>query len=582
MSGRLRRGLLVLIATVPAVLAGAATPAGAERRVSLDDLQVERETKPIGIDVDRPRFSWVIESGARGTEQRAYRVRVTTEGHERGRDQGDDDRADGHDRLVWDSGLVRSRESVDAEYDGPALEAATRYEWQVDVQTNRGAARAESSFRTGLYDEADWAGSAWIGNARRPRDADGLTLEGASWIWTPEASPPVAPSEPRAFRTTRTAPAGKAAMSAEILITADDSYRLWVNGRLLGSTAGAENEWQQSRLFETALDPARNVFAVRTTNGGGSPAGLIATIRIRYDDGSDETFTTGTDWKAAKSFAEDFWQPGFDDAGWATAVEQARYGSGPWGRNVRPPRADARPAPLLRHEFEVAGDVRNATLFYAAGGYADVSLNGEPASDGVLSPGFTDYDDTVQYEAADTTDRLRRGTNAMGMELGRGFYGMTGGNVWRWESPPWHDEPVVRARLRIEYEDGRVEDVVTDDSWRIADGPTVFDDLYAGETYDARLAVPGYDLRGFDDSGWARAREVAGPRGVLVNQRQQPIRVTEELPAVEITEPVEDTYVVKFPRVLAGWVEFAAHCPDELQAFRDKFDDLKFDDTIKQ
>ena len=63
---------------------------------------------------------------------------------------------------------------------------------------------------------------------------------------------------------------------------------------------------------------------------------------------------------------------------------------------------------------------------------------------------------------------------------------MTGGNVWRWESPPWHDEPVVRARLRIEYDDGRVQDVITDDAWRIADGPTVFDDLYAGETYDAR------------------------------------------------------------------------------------------------
>ena len=114
---------------------------------------------------------------------------------------------------------------------------------------------------------------------------------------------------------------------------------------------------------------------------------------------------------------------------------------------------------------------------------------------------------------------------------------MTGGNVWRWESPPWHDEPVVRARLRIEYDDGRVQDVVTDDAWRIADGPTVFDDLYGGETYDAREAIAGWDVPGFDANGWAAASEVAGPKGVLVNQRQQPIRVTESLPAVEITEP---------------------------------------------
>ena len=47
--------------------------------------------------------------------------------------------------------------------------------------------------------------------------------------------------------------------------------------------------------------------------------------------------------------------------------------------------------------------------------------------------------------------------------------------------------------LRIEYADGRVSDVVTDDRWRIDDGPTVFDDLYGGEMYDARLTRPGYD-----------------------------------------------------------------------------------------
>ncbi|MDA0164054.1 family 78 glycoside hydrolase catalytic domain [Solirubrobacter ginsenosidimutans] len=542
MSGTIRR-LLLVVAVVATTLSSAAS-ARADERVGVDDLRVERKVEPVGIDLDRPRFSWVNESRERDVEQRAYRLRVSTAG-----------------KTVWDSGLVRTRESVDVEYTGPRLAAATRYEWRVDVQTNRGDGSAQSRFRTGLYAEADWAGSAWIGNARRPRGGAQLTVDGASWIWTPEATTPVAPAEPRAFRHTLTAPAGKTAASAEIVITADDSYRLWVNGRLLGSTAGAENEWQQSRRFETALDRARNVIAVRTTNGPGSPAGLIANLRVRYTDGSEETVATGAAWKAAKTFPEDFFGPDFDDTSWGTAFVQAAYGSGPWGRNVRAPRDEARPAPLLRREFTVGGRVRNATLFYAAGGYADFSLNGAPASKDVLSPGFTDYDDTVQYTTADLTDRLRPGANALGIQLGRGFYGMTGGNVWRWESPPWHDEPVVRARLRIEYEDGRVQDVVTDDGWRIADGPTVFDDLYGGETYDARLAVDGFDRTGFDDRAWAPASEVAGPKGVLVNQRQQPIRVTESLPAVAITEPAPDVYVVKFPRVLAGWVELAASGP---------------------
>ncbi|BCJ49643.1 hydrolase [Actinoplanes sp. NBRC 14428] len=548
-----RSRLLVMAVCLLTSLAGlpvAGTPATAALpAVSLSLLQVERKTEPVGIDVAQPRFSWVTGSGLRGVEQTSWRVRVATS---RSR------LAAG--RLVWDSGRTLSARSFDVAYGGPALAAATDYFWRVDIGTTKGPASAVSHFRTGLYDAGDWAGSAWIGNARTATP-DRLNLSGASWIWTPEATTPVAPAEPRAFRTVRVPPAGRTARSAEILITGDDLYRLWVNGALLGETGGADNEWQQSHEYRVALEPDRNVFAVRTDNGPGTPAGLVAKIRITYTDGSTSVFTTGTDWKASRTVPAGFEAPSYDDSAWGAAVVQAPYGQGPWGSNVRAPQAEVRPAPLLRKEFPVEGRIADATLYYAAGGYAEVSLNGAPIDDGVLSPGFTDYDDTVQYAAVDVTDRLARGANAIGIELGRGFYGMTGGNVWRWQSPPWHDEPVVRAVLHLEYADGRTRDVVTDDSWTIADGPTVFDDLYAGETYDARKARDGFDTTGYDDRAWAPASEVAGPKGVLVNQRQQPIRVTGSLPAAEITQPASGVWVVKFPRVLAGWVRITAQAP---------------------
>ncbi len=514
----------VVLVALAAMLMFAAPAQGAD--VRLKDLRVERKVAPVGMDVEKPRFSWVIESSVRDLEQKAYRVQVF----------------DGA-REVWHSGTVRARESTDIEYTGPKLAPATEYTWYADVQTKRGWVSERSGFRTGLYSDADWAGSKWIGNARPGTPP---SFDGSSWIWTPEATQPNAPAEPRAFRKTL-----GGAVSAEIAITADDLYTLWVNGKQLGATTGAENEWQQARRFFTALDPSRNVIAVRTNNGAGSPAGLLVTVRVTKADGTTETFRSDASWKAAKTFPEDFARPDFDDSAWGTAAVQAAYGSGPWGRNVRTPRDAARPAPLLKRSFDVNGRVKNATLFYAAGGYADFTVNGSKASKDVLTPGFTDYDDTVQYTTADLTDALRAGANTLGAELGRGFYGMTGGNVWRWEAPPWHDEPVVRARLRIEYADGRVQDVITDSSWQIADGPTVFDDLYAGETYDARV-TPG---------PWVAASEVAGPKGVLVNQRQQPIRVTESLPATEITSPAAGVYVVKFPRVLAGWVEYAVQGP---------------------
>src|SRR5687768_15610254 len=103
-----------------------AAPAAAGARVDLERLQVEKKSEPIGIDVDRPRFSWVIRSHSRGVEQRSYRLRLT---------QGA-----GAGAPVWDSGVVRSPESANVEYTGPALEPASAYAWRVDVKTSAGAA----------------------------------------------------------------------------------------------------------------------------------------------------------------------------------------------------------------------------------------------------------------------------------------------------------------------------------------------------------------------------------------------------------------------------------------------------------
>lgn len=548
---RLLRPLLAGVLTAGLVASGlslGATTAMADPAtgITLGTLEVENRTEPLGVDVAKPAFSWVTSSSARDVSQTSYRLRVATSAESLGSDP------------IWDSGVVASAESFAVEYGGPALDPATTYVWRVDAETTAGSSSAESTFSTGLFNEADWAGSEWIGNARgTDAGLSDLTFAGASWIWTPESggNPP---GEDRAFRKTLTSPSGKKARSAEVIITADDSFKLWVNGKLIGQTEGATNEWQSSKFFKVDLKDASNVFAVRTTNGPGSPAGLLSVIRVTYDDASTEIVKTEAGWKGAKTIPSGFEAVGFDDSAWPATAVQALYGQGAWGNGVRLPTAPPAPAPLLRTEFSADKDVRSAKVYVAAGGYANVSLNGAPINDEILSPGFTDYDDHAQYTVTDLTDQVRQGSNALGIELGRGFYGMKNGNVWNWDSAPFHDEPVARAVLRLEYTDGTVSDVVTDNTWTIHDGPTQVDDLYGGETYDASRAIPNFDTVGFDDSAWKQASSVAGPKGELMNQSQQPIRVTEELPASEITSPAAGTYVVKFPRMIAGTVEFTA------------------------
>ncbi|MGH8964765.1 MAG: hypothetical protein ACRDXB_05480, partial [Actinomycetes bacterium] len=300
--GRRRRGVLVLVALLSASLVAAMTPATAQPQsdagssvtagrpghdgVHLTRLQVEKKTEPVGIDVDRPRFSWVVDSDARGVVQKSSRLRVATSPQALA--SGD---------LVWDSGVVRSDESANVEYRGPGLEAGTEYHWRVDVTTTAGSAHRSSHFRSGLLAEDDWAASTWIGNERSDPSLTDLTFDEASWIWTAEENPPEAPGEERAFRRVLDARAGKTPARAEILLTGDDLFRLYVNGEPLGESSGGDNEWQQGRYFTADLAADENVVAVAAENTAGSPAGLIAVVRVVYTDGTSEVLRTGDGWK---------------------------------------------------------------------------------------------------------------------------------------------------------------------------------------------------------------------------------------------------------------------------------------------
>ncbi|MGZ0146974.1 family 78 glycoside hydrolase catalytic domain [Kribbella sp. WER1] len=255
------------------------------------------------------------------------------------------------------------------------------------------------------------------------------------------------------------------------------------------------------------------------------------------------------------------WTVRLDDGDWAepswfeTGLGDEGFGTAQWIGGA----TDS--APLLRSGFAVDGTVRRARLYASGLGYADLRLNGHAVSDAVLDPGFTAYDRTVLYVTHDVTGLLQVGDNVVGAELGRGFFGLTSVNVWRWHDTPWTADPRLIARLVIEYDDGRVAEVVTDETWRITGGPTLSDSLYTGETYDARRALPGWDAPGYDDSSWSAAAVVEAPKGKLTAQAHEPIRVIETVDPVEVTEVRPGVWIADFGRTVAGWTALTVTAP---------------------
>ncbi len=184
---------------------------------------------------------------------------------------------------------------------------------------------------------------------------------------------------------------------------------------------------------------------------------------------------------------------------------------------------------LLRREFTVKPNLRRALVQVCGLGQYELTLNGRKVGTDLLTPGWTQYDKTCLYDTYNVTAALRAGPNAAGLFLGNGFFHVHGGRYSKVTLSFGQLQAV--ALLRLEYQDGSVETVVTDGRWKAAPGPITFSSIYGGEDYDARLVQDGWDQPGFADARWDAPAITSGPGGTLkgLSAAGLPIRAFETL-----------------------------------------------------
>ncbi|CAM3377680.1 alpha-L-rhamnosidase [Paenibacillus lupini] len=224
-------------------------------------------------------------------------------------------------------------------------------------------------------------------------------------------------------------------------------------------------------------------------------------------------------------------------------------------------------APLFRNTFHIEKAVKQATVFVSGLGYFELYMNGNQMGDHVLVPNWTDYDDRqiegllypfndrtskrINYMQYAVTGNIQQGENAIGVMLGNGFYNQTERTV---EGTMSYGAPRLILQLVITYEDGTVDCIRSDDSWRSSSGPIVFNNVFYGEKYDARLEQPGWSGIGFADSSWNNARLVRAPRGLLTAQMSPPDKKISTIVPVSRIEVQPHVYVFDFGQNFSGWV----------------------------
>ncbi|MBR3894659.1 MAG: family 78 glycoside hydrolase catalytic domain [Clostridia bacterium] len=214
-------------------------------------------------------------------------------------------------------------------------------------------------------------------------------------------------------------------------------------------------------------------------------------------------------------------------------------------------------APLLRRDFWIDRPIRRATAYICGLGYYELTVNGRRTDDEVLCPGFTDYTKQVLYNSADVTELLCEGKNTVGVMLGDGWYG---NHHWalRDHTERWVSKPKLLFRLEVQFADGTRETALKSetDGWLTAPSPITENNLYDGETYDARLEKAGWDTPEYlPDADWKPAVTAEPPLGKLVAQEMEPIRILQTRSPISVTSPAEGVFVCDFGQNFAGWAK---------------------------
>lgn len=213
------------------------------------------------------------------------------------------------------------------------------------------------------------------------------------------------------------------------------------------------------------------------------------------------------------------------------------------------------PAPLFRKEFKLNGEIKSAHLLITAAGYYRASINGQRVGQNMLDPAWTDFQKRIYYSEYDITELVNGEINCLGVTLGNGFYNPLPLRMWgrrNLREVLKTGRPVFISKIVLEYQNGKTEEIITDDSWTYSESPLLKNNVYLGEVYDARREQKGWDKPGFDDSSWKPAKLKEGPGGKLQKAFFPPIRITSRFSPVEIYTAPNETYIVDLGVNFAG------------------------------
>lgn len=218
------------------------------------------------------------------------------------------------------------------------------------------------------------------------------------------------------------------------------------------------------------------------------------------------------------------------------------------------------PCRVYRREFTVSEEVSEAFLSITAHGLYDAKINGRRITDTRLNPGFTAYEDYLEYQTYEVAPLIKKGSNVLTVVLADGWYRGTFGILGYGNN--YDLELALLAQLQMRDVRGNTSYVLTNEDFSYCNTNVVYSDLMIGEKQDNRIPVDYLYESGCDMSGMKKAAQkdfgFANLHGIIC----EPVRCTQVIsnPLI-ITSPKNET-IVDMGQNMVGGIRLKAAGPE--------------------
>lgn len=582
-------------------VSGCEFPWEKSKTARIEDLRVEYMQTPLGIDLQKPRFSWRMHAveEIRGIGQKAYRIVVS------------DDDSD-----VWDSGKIESDVALGIEYAGPMLEPTTRYTWDLTVwDQDERIAKKSSWFETGLMSTdgvTNWDGAQWIGGDDYALDAKSKPIFIIEFdITIPEGSTKgsfiFGANDPRLLDANKNnyGIAGENYIKYELDVfnAVMNIYRVGYGPQTVDGQKIMLNEDVPFATvdIDSALLNEENAHATHTIRLACPDSSIMTYLDGELIDSAehcswDRCYMSGRVLNPLGSANEGPHYPRLNEIGFAVEDgESARFdnlkiseypspnavlfsetfdseytgifrnalnasyfsladgeivldGSSGEVMVTRDPSHSS--VPMLRTLVNSGGVIEKARLYASARGIYEFYINGQKVGDEFFNPGHGEYGKHIMYQTHDITDMLERGENVIGAMLSSGWwndmgsYSMANYNYCG-------DRQSLLAKIEITYRNGTTKTIVTNTTeWQYyGNGPVRYGAFFNGEKYDATLEadIDGWSMPAYDASAWKSPVQIAPKEAFahpqVVARIGNGVKAVETIMAKSYSEPRPGVYV---------------------------------------